>query len=191
MATAAVSKTAYRGFESLPACKEDMTYTKKCPECLISYETLDSRRKFCSKSCASSNTCRGRTVSQEIRQKIAEASKRQTNRARGAKHSEAVGNSTRGKYKGHIESIAEVSSRTARKILKRLGLGCSKCGWNEAVGDIHHIHGRKIQNANAHINLTYICPNCHRMVHEGKLKPEDLVSLSEFLPSNWRDAYYG
>lgn len=87
-------------------------------------------------------------------------------------------------------SILEFSSRTVQKIIKRLNLGCSNCGWKEAACDIHHINGRKIQNANEHKNLSLLCPNCHRLAHKGKLRKEDLKNLEEIFPDNWTEKYY-
>jgi hypothetical protein len=92
-----------------------------------------------------------------------------------------------------VESINELSTRTIRKILSRLrtseNLGCSNCGFDKCVGDIHHICGRKIENADHHDNLCYLCPNCHRMFHEGSLKKEDLINLTTFLGDRWKKFY--
>ena len=88
-------------------------------------------------------------------------------------------------------SILELPGRTVTKILKRLGIGCSVCGWNEDVCDVHHIRGRKIENADAHENLTYICPNCHRLAHKGKIAVESLVTLSAYVGEKWIECYNG
>lgn len=112
--------------------------------------------------------------------------------ARGESLSKAVGNSTKNKYKGkEFTSLLELSKRTVSKILRRLKIGCSRCGWNECVCDIHHINGRKIEDANGHWNLTYLCPNCHRMAHREKIDKSSFVTLAEQLPENWHDYYYG
>lgn len=37
------------------------------------------------------------------------------------------------------ETIMELSKRTISKILNRSRKGCSICGWNESICDIHHI----------------------------------------------------
>jgi predicted HNH restriction endonuclease len=42
-----------------------------------------------------------------------------------------------------------------------------------------------------HNNLSLLCPNCHRMAHEGKLKKENLKNLNSTLPDNWKESYYG
>lgn len=112
--------------------------------------------------------------------------------------SRLVGESVRRKLRksrgGHgyrIRSIYEMSSRTRRKVLSRLGLPCSRCGWNEAICDIHHIRGRKIRDADNHRNLSYICPNCHRLVGERKVLANELVPLTKTFPRDWRKHYYG
>lgn len=87
-------------------------------------------------------------------------------------------------------SLLEVSSRTVRKVLTRLKVGCSRCSWSEGISDIHHIRGRKIPDANNHNNLTLICPNCHRLVHERKVKPETLIPLSVYIGDTWKRYYY-
>lgn len=95
------------------------------------------------------------------------------------------------KYVKRLDSLLDASSRTVRKVLKRLGRGCSRCGWSEGVCDVHHIRGRRIANPNNHSNLSLLCPNCHRLVHEGQLKPEDLVSLTDYIGDDWKSYYYG
>lgn len=93
-----------------------------------------------------------------------------------------------------IENINETSSRTKAKILSRMHeqklICCSRCGWDEGKGDLHHINGRKIKNADNHLNLCYLCPNCHRLVHEGKVKKETLVNLNDFIGDAWREYYF-
>ena len=90
-----------------------------------------------------------------------------------------------------ITSILDVSSRTTVKILKRLNIGCSLCGWDKASCDVHHIKGRQIEDANAHSNLAYLCPNCHRLVHSGVIGRDALISLETQIGDRWKDYYYG
>ena len=90
-----------------------------------------------------------------------------------------------------VKSIYELSTRTVTKIFKRLGLGCSNCGWIEGTCDIHHINGRKVLDCDNHNNLSLLCPNCHRLVHENKIKTDEIKTLVETLPYNWQDSYYG
>ena len=148
---------------------------KKCKECNGSMEGKRKSQKFCSRSCGVIYNNKIRTFSEETRKKI----------------SHAVGKATKGKKRKIIKSILELSSRTVRKILKRLNLGCSQCGWDLGVCDIHHINGRKIDDADNHENLSLVCPNCHRLIHEGIIKKETLIDLTHTIPSNWRTYYYG
>jgi predicted HNH restriction endonuclease len=148
---------------------------KDCKECGKSLEGKPKSQKFCSRSCGVIYNNKTRVVTDETKEKL---------RASAIKHSI-------GKHKASILSIWELSSRTVQKIIKRLGLGCSSCGWDKGSCDIHHIEGRKITDPHNHKNLTLLCPNCHRLVHEDKIKKEDLKTFEEILPDNWMDSYYG
>ena len=88
-------------------------------------------------------------------------------------------------------SIWDVSSRTITKILKRMNVGCSRCGWKEATCDIHHIRGKQIDNPHAHTNLTILCPNCHRLFHAGIIGPSDVITLEQQVGERWKDFYHG
>lgn len=88
------------------------------------------------------------------------------------------------------ESILGLSSRTVRKILKRLGVGCSRCGWAEGTSDLHHIRGRKVPNPDHHENLALLCPNCHRLVHEKKVEAHSLTNFYQQVGDSWRNYYY-
>lgn len=87
-----------------------------------------------------------------------------------------------------VKSLFDFSKRTIRKIMSRMDIGCSICGWNEAACDIHHIQSKKQGGTDDHTNLSYVCPNCHRMIHSGKLHPT--MTLQEQIGESWRD-YYG
>jgi len=169
-----------------------------CKQCQSESFTKDNRKKFCSSSCSTKfNNEHRKPPTEEQRKKTSERIKKYwmehpERKSVGIKHSKAVGNSTKGKYKGdNIKSIFDVSKRTTTKILKRLNIGCCICKWNEGSCDVHHINGKKVEDANGHWNLTYICPNHHRMYHNGKIKKEDFVSLDKHIPENWKELYYG
>lgn len=157
----------------------------------------DKRKIFCNSSCASSFNCKGRKLSEETKNKIREScyKLREQDPDRFPSGQVAIANgskATKGKFKSsNLKSIEDVSTRTITKILLRLKLGCSICGWKESVCDIHHINGRKIENCNDHSNLCYLCPNCHRLADAGKIDKNILVPLNEYLPSNWTEYYYG
>ena len=87
-------------------------------------------------------------------------------------------------------SILDVSSRTASKILKRLSVPCSICGWNKSSCDIHHIIPHKDGGSDSNSNLCILCPNCHRLVHTGFIKQEDLINLDEYIGDKWKELYF-
>lgn len=101
------------------------------------------------------------------------------------------------KGKENPKSIKDVSKRTASKIFKRLKLPCSCCGFfvDNVVLDIHHIKPKSEGGSDNMDNLTYICPNCHRIVHTDlSLLQKPLVSIEQQLlecGKNWLDFYYG
>jgi len=144
-----------------------------CVVCDKMFLPSHTREKCCSKDCKTTNKYKHwLKKSKTERSKIS---------AKGSK----------GKYKRNPKSIMDLSSRTVSKILQRLNIGCSRCGWNEAPCDIHHVHGRKIDNADNHSNLTYLCPNCHRLFHNGKIGPSDIITLELQVGDRWKEFYYG
>lgn len=164
-----------------------------CLECKKKFKTKWTN-KFCGMSCASTHNNRLRApLSEEKKRKRSESLKRWWNDHPELKstHKQRAGEFTKGKHGGQIHSIMDVSKRTASKILKRLNLGCCICKWNEASCDIHHINGKKVEDANGHWNLTCICPNHHRMIHNHKISKDKFISLDKYFPENWRDTYYG
>lgn len=113
----------------------------------------------------------------------------ETNRRK--KIGKSISNSLNLKY--DVESILNISTRTAQKILKRMWedgkLKCSNCGWNLTTCDLHHIKGRNVENADSHTNLTYLCPNCHRLAHRNILIK--FITLDEQVGDTWMDYFYG
>jgi len=85
-------------------------------------------------------------------------------------------------------SLLDMSKRTTSKIIKRLGIGCFNCGWNLGSCDIHHIIPVSKGGTNDNKNLTHICPNCHRLAHEGKITT--FVSVEEKIGNEWRQFYF-
>lgn len=175
----------------------DEKYLITCKNCNIVKYTNEKRSKFCSRNCAAIFNNKNReSWPDNWRQKISDGLKNfyknhPEKKRCGIEHVRNIGKSTKGKYKNDIKSILDVSKRTTSKILKRLNIGCCICGWNDASCDIHHINGRKVQNANGHWNLTCICPNHHRMFHNGKIEKEKFVTLDKHIPENWSELYYG
>lgn len=93
-----------------------------------------------------------------------------------------------------IDNIFEMSSRSRAKIILKMYndglLECSNCGWDVTICDIHHIKGKKIENPDHHSNLSYLCPNCHRMAHNGLLQDDQLVTLEKTLGDLWKSYSY-
>lgn len=86
------------------------------------------------------------------------------------------------------DSILELSKRTITKIVKRLKLACCNCNWSLTNGDIHHILPKSKGGCDDHQNLTYLCPNCHRLAHQGfDIK---MTSLRELIGDRWMEVYY-
>lgn len=168
---------------------------KTCLNCNNEFEAERNRNKFCNLSCSGKFNAK-KTNSPEKNKERSETMKlawknNTYNFSIGEKHAKAVGKYTKGRHKVNPKSIMELSLRTVQKIVKRISLCCSVCGWNEGTCDIHHINGRKIPNAHDHKNLTCVCPNHHRLIHEGKIDKSTLKTLDEILPKNWLDFYYG
>ncbi len=169
---------------------------KICLNCSEPFTCHHNKARFCSMSCAGKYNGKNKKFSEKHKSNISAGLKRKYesnsyNKSVGESHSKAVGKYTKGKYKNNPNSILDLSSRTVSKIIKRMNIGCSRCDWNEATCDIHHINGRKISDANNHKNLTYICPNCHRMVHEGKIEKSSLINLIDYIGDSWKEFYYG
>lgn len=169
-------------------------------ECARAFSTSKRRREINRKVSAKLS---GRSLTDEHKAKIGEARRGQRGRILSeqgkANMSVAMKKAwAEGKLTGltprkprRITSIYEASHRTRLKIIRRLALPCSQCGWSEAHCDTHHIRGRKVADPHNHRNLCLLCPNCHRLAHIGKIKPEDLTTLEDYLPKDWADLYYG
>lgn len=86
-----------------------------------------------------------------------------------------------------MKSLLECSKRTVSKIVQRMKLSCFNCGWNECACDIHHITPKSKGGTDEHNNLTYLCPNCHRLAHTGKL--HTFKTLFEMVGDDWKKFY--
>jgi hypothetical protein len=174
----------------------------KCKHCDsdIPYVNKNSKtKKFCNQSCAAKyNNSKRPPLSDEHRRKISEGLKKRYASNNPPKvlspeeQSKIVGKSTKLKYKGlEVRSIWECSSRTIGKIIKRMDIGCSRCGWKEASCDLHHIKGRKIDDPHNHTNLILLCPNCHRLAHNKKIDLCGYKTIYDLFGETWKDYYYG
>ena len=83
----------------------------------------------------------------------------------------------KGKKEVKIEkkkSPALTASQT-RKLERKAGFKCEMCGRKLTLTpDIHHIKPRAKGGSNRESNLIVLCPNCHRMVHEGQISQSKL-----------------
>ena len=125
--------------------------------------------KFCSKSCSCSYQNENRKL---IKKKCEVCGKAFQTKCSHAKHcSRSCGNRkskatikaarSQGKYRYHLSA----------EIYKEFGdLKCFYCGWKKDKCDIHHIVPRSKGGTDEYKNLTIACPNCHRLIHKGKLK---------------------
>ena len=89
------------------------------------------------------------------------------------------------------KSLAEIHHQTLAKLVRRMNLGCSRCKWDLTTCDLHHIKGRKINDPHSHKNLSYLCPNCHRLFHNGIITEGDILDLEEHVGDTWKEFYYG
>lgn len=172
-----------------------MSLEKNCLQCNKLFNASHSRVKCCSQACVKLYRAIHCPTTEQKKKNISLSLKNyyKTNKTKtqGEKHSKAVGMSTKGTTGKIPNSLLELSSRTVRKILKRLNIGCCRCGWNKGTCDLHHIEGKKIPNADSHSNLTYLCPNCHRLFHEKKINKNDILTLEMQVGTTWKDYYYG
>lgn len=71
-----------------------------------------------------------------------------------------------------VQPVGAVERRitSKQKLRNKLSqFGCSICGWNEASCDLHRIICGKDGGKYKTSNLIVLCPNCHRLVHFGKI----------------------
>lgn len=161
-----------------------------CENCNKVHDGSYGSGRFCTQKCARSfSTSKNR---KEINRKVSETlggpgltRKEQSELSRLSKQASY-------ERKKKLTSILDVSKRTTQKILKRMKLPCSLCGWfYEGVScDLHHIVPRSSGGSDENTNLTYICPNCHRLVHTGHIPIENLITLQDYIGESWKDYYF-
>lgn len=150
-----------------------------CKNCKENFTSRNKDPKFCSTSCASKyNSSKYNFIKsvQEFWKAHPEKLKEQSIESQKGKHKKP-------------KSILELSKRTISKICRRLQIGCSRCGWDKEICDIHHIIPKKQGGTDEHINLTYLCPNCHRLADRGHIKT--FTNLQDFIKDKWKQYYYG
>jgi hypothetical protein len=167
-----------------------------CENCGIEHSGTYGTGRFCQSKCARSFSTKSKR--QEINQKVSSTMIGKKFPDRKMMTPDEIlklkKERKRSSYVAKVESssILDVSSRTARKIILRMKLPCTMCGWYvDGVGcDIHHIIPRADGGSNDHSNLAYICPNCHRLVHSGIIKSADLVSFQDIVGDDWKQFYF-
>jgi len=145
----------------------------ECLQCKLRRVVPWNRRtdKFCSRTCA--------------------AQHRVSDPSYIATLNEIVKTSKKGHYNKNPKNIFEVSPQTSYKIIHRLNLSCFICSWNKAHCDLHHIKGRLVSDPNTHSNITYVCPNCHRLIHRGIIDIKNVKTFENVVGDSWKNFYYG
>ena len=191
----------------------------KCIECGNDFTSREREAKFCSRSCSAKYNNKNRIQNSDTRCKISLGVKKYHSENENVKNIRTYSYKckkcgqdfiTSKKVKkdrnahcdtckrrtshlqdlSNIDTLLKLSKRTVSKVLKRMGLGCSICGWDLCMCDVHHIIPRKKGGSNQHENLTYLCPNCHRMIHNGLIKIEKVISMANYVGDKWK-MYYG
>lgn len=189
-----------------------------CPKCNVEFNNVTKwgTKKFCSRKCANSRTytddlkqkisnklsipCKCESCGKDFSSKIGlkshirycpSSSTRILGTFFNKNHTDDVKKRI-GKHNSMgtrvPASLLDMSSRTSSKIMKPMGLGCFNCGWDMATCDIHHIVPKNKGGSDENTNLTYICPNCHRLAHENKLTC--FISITEKIGEEWRNYYF-
>ena len=68
-----------------------------------------------------------------------------------------------GMKRGHQDNSEDRLKKLIRK------LPCKVCGWDKANCDTHRIVNGKAGGEYKKDNVIALCPNCHRLVHLGKI----------------------
>jgi 5-methylcytosine-specific restriction endonuclease McrA len=165
----------------------------KCENCNTEHHGNYGSGRFCSKSCARGFSTKNNRS--EISQKVSQTlTMRHNNGLNKEEVTQKRNLEKHASFERKIEAknLFELSKRTICKIFRRLNLPCSNCGWHVdgVVCDIHHIVERKNGGGDDHTNLTYICPNCHRLVHSGKIKSNNLITIHDYIGDSWKQYYY-
>lgn len=163
---------------------------RNCENCGDVHQGEYGSGRFCSIKCSRgfSTKYKRKEINEKVSKKL---SKDKTSRS---ERNFVRENAKHAAYTREIDatSILDMSKRTTMKILKRMKLPCFSCGWyHEGVnGDIHHMVQRKNGGSDLNSNLTYICPNCHRLAHSGVIRPDELVSIHDYIGDEWKKYYF-
>jgi hypothetical protein len=56
----------------------------------------------------------------------------------------------------------------AKAAIRSHGNNCERCGWSAARCDVHHREAKATGGLHTLANAIVLCPNCHRLEHEGR-----------------------
>lgn len=163
-----------------------------CEYCKNEHDGCYGSGRFCNNICARGFSTKSKRIeiNQKVSVKLKEKKSKLTNQQKiqrkiAKKHASYIRDT-------EIITLFDLSKRTVSKILKRLNLPCSLCGWfvEGVVCDVHHIVEKKIGGSDNHDNLTYVCPNCHRLIHSNLIDINELVNLSDYIGDKWKEYYY-
>lgn len=71
-------------------------------------------------------------------------------------------------YQNHgNEQVFKNRKAWANAVRRARGVACERCGWDKARCDVHHRVARANGGLNTVSNGDVICPNCHRIEHDG------------------------
>jgi hypothetical protein len=65
------------------------------------------------------------------------------------------------------QRIYKTKHSWAKAVFRAKGRACERCGWDKGRCDVHHIVHRSQGGKNSIPNGMVLCPNCHRLEHEG------------------------
>lgn len=82
-------------------------------------------------------------------------------------------------------SIDEIPLKTIMKLT--IHFGCSNCGWDKAQCDMHHIIPKSKGGTDSYDNLTWLCPNCHRLAHRNKLL--SFITFKNQIGDFWKEFF--
>lgn len=65
------------------------------------------------------------------------------------------------------ERVYKTKHSWSKAAIRHFGGACQRCGWSKARCDVHHRIPRSKGGTHILRNAIVLCPNCHRVAHEG------------------------
>lgn len=162
-----------------------------CENCNTQHDGSYGSGRFCSSKCARSYSTKNNRI--EINKKVSQTLINKQNLTKQERIQRKIAKRHASyERENNVTTLFDLSSRTVKKILKRMNLPCSLCGWyhENIVCDIHHIIEKKNGGNDDHDNLTYVCPNCHRLIHNNLINKNTLITLKDYIGDEWKNFYY-